>query len=122
MFGQVDRFMEPFLSKYRCRFRQRYSAQCCLIAMIEKWKSAIDKGASFGAFKKALDCLLHEVLLAKLQGRNQGGQRVSFPICAFWNSMKIWKQIHDKETGNNNSSNHYSSHEGCSIEKVLSKS
>ena len=45
-----------------------------VIVIIEKWKSAIDKGAFFGALltvlSKAFDCLLHEVLLAKFQGRN----------------------------------------------------
>ena len=38
--------------------------------MLEKWKSAVDKGKSFGALLtdlyKAFDCLSHEVLLAKL--------------------------------------------------------
>ena len=38
--------------------------------MLEKWKSAVDKGKSFGALlidlSKAFDCLSHEHLLAKL--------------------------------------------------------
>ena len=38
--------------------------------MLEKWKSAVDKGKSFGALltdlSEAFDCLSHELLLAKL--------------------------------------------------------
>ena len=62
--------MFEFLSKYQCGFRKGYSTQHCLLAILEKWKSAVDKGKSFGALltdlSKAFDCLPHELLLAKL--------------------------------------------------------
>ena len=52
------------------RFRKGYSTQHCLLAMLEKWKSAVDKGKSFGVLltdlSKAFNCLSHELLLAKL--------------------------------------------------------
>ena len=48
----------------------KVTTQYCLLAMLEKWKSAVDKGKSFGALltdlSKASDCLSHELLLAKL--------------------------------------------------------
>ena len=38
--------------------------------MLEKWRSAVDNKKTFGALltdlSKAFDCLLHELLLAKL--------------------------------------------------------
>ena len=61
--------MFEFLSKYQRGFRKGYSTQHCLLAMLEKWKSAVDKGKSSGALltdlSKAFDCLPHELLLAK---------------------------------------------------------
>ena len=61
--------MDPFLPKSQCDFRKGYSTQYCLFAMLEKWKSAVDKGKTFGALltglSKAFDCLSHELLLAK---------------------------------------------------------
>ena len=62
--------MLEFLSKYHCGFGKGYSTQNCLLAMLEKWKSAIDKGKPFGAIltdlSKAFDCHSHKLLLAKL--------------------------------------------------------
>ena len=62
--------MLEFLSKYQCGFRKCYNKQHCLLAMLGKWKSAVDKGKSFGALltdlSKAFDCLSYELLLAKL--------------------------------------------------------
>ena len=47
-----------------------FSAQHCLVSMLEKWKSATDNKKSFGAFltdlSKAFDCLSHNLLIAKL--------------------------------------------------------
>ena len=62
--------MDKFLSKYQCGFRKRYNAQHCLLAMIEKWKKAVDNGNVFGALltdlSKAFDCLPHDLIIAKL--------------------------------------------------------
>ena len=55
--------------KMRTRITPNTDTFYAVIVMIEKWKSAIDKGAFFSApliaLSKAFDCLLHEVLLAK---------------------------------------------------------
>ena len=49
MFKQIGDFMENYFSKFQCGFRKGYSTQQCLIALIEKWKSATDKGKFFGS-------------------------------------------------------------------------
>ena len=70
MFKQTGEYMDPFFSKFQCGFRKGFSTQQCLIAFIEKWKSAVDKGKSFGALltdlSKVFDCLPHELFIAKL--------------------------------------------------------
>ena len=71
IFHQLFNFMDhQFLSKYQCVFRKGYSTQYCLSTLLKKWKSAIDKGKSFGALltdlSKTFDCLSHELLLAEL--------------------------------------------------------
>ena len=70
LFKQISNFMEPLFSKQQCGFRKGYSTQYCLLSMLEKWKSAVDKGKYFGALltdlSKAFDCISHELILAKL--------------------------------------------------------
>ena len=62
--------MESFFCKHQCGFRKGYSTQHCLLFIPEKWKRAVDNGKAFGIlltdFSKAIDCLSHELLLAKL--------------------------------------------------------
>ena len=71
MFKQMSEyFQSSFFSKYQCGFRKSFSAQHCLVSMLEKWKSATDNKKSFGALltdlSKAFDCLSHDLLIAKL--------------------------------------------------------
>ena len=65
-----EHFETSFFSKYQCGFRKVFSAQHCLVSMLEKWKSATDNKKSFGEFltdlSKVFDCLLHDFLIAKL--------------------------------------------------------
>ena len=71
MFKQMSEYFEnSFFSKYQCGFRKGFSAQHCLVSMLEKWKSATDNKKSFVAFltdlPKTFDCLSHDLLIAKL--------------------------------------------------------
>ena len=70
LYNQVSDFFEEKVSNYQCSFRKGFSAQHCLLVMIEKWRKGINKGESFGALltdlSKAFDCLPHDLLVAKL--------------------------------------------------------
>ena len=51
-------------------FRKGFSAQHCLLSILEKWKSAIDNRKIFDALlthlSKAFGCFSHDLLIAKL--------------------------------------------------------
>ena len=71
MFKQISEYFEPSCRNFNVVFfRAGYSAQHCLLSMLEKWKSAVDNKKTFGALltdlSKAFDCLSHDLLLAKL--------------------------------------------------------
>ena len=63
-------YLNQIFSKYQCRFRKEFNAQHCLMAMIEKWRKSLDTGGHAGALlidsSKAFDCIVHELLIAKL--------------------------------------------------------
>ena len=70
MFKQMPEYFETNLSKYHFAFRKGLSAQHCLLAMLEKWKSANHDKKTIGVLLtdvlKAFDCLCHDLLIAKL--------------------------------------------------------
>ena len=59
----MSSFFYNFLSKQQCGFRKGYSTQQCLVALLEKWKRAVDSGQVFCALlidlSKPFDCLDH---------------------------------------------------------------
>ena len=70
MFEQMSQFFENIFSKYQYGFRQGFSTQQCLLAMLENWKRSAENSKMFGSLltdlSKAFDCLNHELLIAKL--------------------------------------------------------
>ena len=75
IFKQISEYFKRILSKFQRGFRKGFSTQHCLLAILEKWKLAVDNKRNFGAFlsshlSKAFDCLPHDLLLAKLNGFN----------------------------------------------------
>ena len=65
-------FIENILSDFLCGYRQNFNAQYALLAMIDKWKSSLDKiGGMMGAvlmdLSKVFDTVNHDLLIAKLK-------------------------------------------------------
>ena len=63
-------YMDNYLSDYLCGYRKGYNAQHALVALLEEWKSSLEENGFAGAvlmdLSKAIDCLNHDLLLAKL--------------------------------------------------------
>ena len=68
MFKQISEYFEPILSKLQCGFRKGLSAQHFLLAMLEKWKSAVDNKTKLwcSSHSPVQSFLPHDFLLAKL--------------------------------------------------------
>ena len=70
MLYQIDDYMRDKLSIYLCGFRKGMSAQHCLLLLVEKWRKSLDKTGKCGVLltdlSKAFDCLVHDLLIAKL--------------------------------------------------------
>ena len=69
-------YFSNFFPQFQCGFRKGYSAQHCLLAMAEKMKEARDSNkvctGVLNDLSKAFDCLLHDLLLAKLHASGFG--------------------------------------------------
>ena len=70
MYDQMCHFFDQIFSKLQCGFRKGFSAEQCLIHMIEKWWTYLDTGGHGSALLadlcKAFDCIDHQLLIAKL--------------------------------------------------------
>ena len=49
MFSQMSAYFDEIFSEYQYGFRKGYSTQQYLLALLERWKAAIDKSKIFGA-------------------------------------------------------------------------
>ena len=85
MYNQLYEYFDNILFPSQCGFQKGYSAQHCLLVMIEKLKEAIDRGNELGALitdlSKTFDCIQHPLLIAKLY--NYGVPHLSFNMIFF---------------------------------------
>ena len=70
IYKPINRYIDSKLSNLQCGFRKGFNAQHCLIVMLEKWRTCVDKRGKAGVLlsdlSKAFDCLIHDLLIAKL--------------------------------------------------------
>ena len=70
LYKQLYDYFDVIFSRNQCGFRKGFSVVNCLLPMIEKWRESLDQGGAYGALltnlSKALDCLPHELIIAKL--------------------------------------------------------
>ena len=63
-----------------------FSTQNCLLYMTENWKESLDQGGHYGALltdlSKACDCIMYDVLIAKLQVHGFDNDSLTF-ICNY---------------------------------------
>ena len=91
--------MENKILKCVTGFRTSYGTQHSLIAMLEKWKKALDKeenmSAIFMDLSKAFDTINHNLLLAKLKAYGFSKQALSF-MCSYLKNRRQRVQINNK--------------------------
>ena len=67
---QTNNYIEKYLSRYICGYRELRGPQTALLFMIERWKESRDKGGYAGGvlmdLSKAFDTIDHKLLIAKL--------------------------------------------------------
>ena len=70
MYNPFYEYFDNILVPSQYSFRKGYGVQHCLLAMIEKFKEAIDRGNEFGArltdLSKTFDSINHPLLIAKV--------------------------------------------------------
>ena len=70
MHTQISSFIEQYLYKNLCGYRNAYNAQFALLTLVETFKKALDKHGYAGVvitdLSKAFDTINHDLLLAKL--------------------------------------------------------
>ena len=80
------KYFDQILSKFQCGFRKGFSPQNCLLYIRENWKESLDQDGRYGALltdlSTAFDCIIHDLLIAKLQAYGFDNDSLNF-ICNY---------------------------------------
>ena len=86
IYDQMHKYFDQIFSKFQCGFRKGFSTQNCLLYMIENWKESLDQGGHYGILisdlSKEFDCIMHDLLIAKLQAYGFDNDSLNF-ICNY---------------------------------------
>ena len=90
---EINAYFDGILSKFQCGFHRGYIAQHRLLYMIEKIRKIKDSKRVFAAvltdLSKAFDCILHELLLAKLHAYDS--DKISLTFMHAYLSQRLQK-------------------------------
>ena len=84
MYDQLYEYAETFLNNLLCGFRKAHSTQHALLRLLQKWQKELDSSGIVGTILmdlfKAYDCLLHDLMRAKLEayGLDTNSLRIIF--------------------------------------------
>ena len=80
------------LCKHQCGFRKRFGTQHCLLVMIENLREIRHNKEVFAAvftdLSNAFDCILHELLIAKLNACGFDIKLLNFTLAYFTNQKQ----------------------------------
>ena len=97
MYDQVSKYFEIRFSKLQSGFRKGYSAKHCLLAIIEKRKTAFDNGGVFAALltdlSKVCDCIPHDLIIDKLVAYDFDTNALKLIHNIYLTGSKEWRLI-----------------------------
>ena len=71
IYNQLGKYMEAFLNKLLCGFRNAHSTQHALFKLLQRWQKELDNSGLVGTIlmdlSKAYDCLPHDLIIAKFE-------------------------------------------------------
>ena len=106
IYNQLGKYMDTFLNKLLCGFRQAHSIQHALFKLLQQWQNELDNSGLVGTIlmdlSKACDCLPHDVIIAKFEAYGLSKSSLSLLLdyltshkqrVKIGSSYSVWKEI-----------------------------